>query len=513
MIGMTAGATAMYAAMTSLGHAAESDFSGPIKLEGDPKGTRVLILGAGVAGMTAALELRKAGYAVEVLEYREKAGGRCWSLRGGDSYTELGGATQKVDFAEGNYINPGPWRIPYNHRGILHYCRQLGVELEPFIQVNHNAYLHATSAFGGKPMRYREIATDYRGNVAELLAKATNAGALDQQIDAADKEALMASLKSFGALNDAFLYEKSEHVSEYRGFDVWPGGGTTGHPKPSELLDFSDILHSKLWNKLNNGDLAEFQMTMFQPVGGMDRIAAAFQREVGDLIKFNCKVTEIRQTEGSVTVTYVPATGDGAPQTTTADWCICTIPFSILSQIEADLSPEMKAIVDSMPYAGSVKFGLEFNRRFWEEDEAIYGGISYTDLPISLISYPATGYHKQGPAVLLGGYSWGATAQQFTAMTPEDRVKWALEYGSRIHPQYPKEFRSGVAVAWHRVPWTLGCYGLWRDKEADYDNATKFDGRIVMAGEHISFIPAWQEGAVLSSLNAVTRLHDRVMKG
>lgn len=113
MIGMTAGATAMYAAMTSLGHAAESDFSGPIKLEGDPKGTRVLILGAGVAGMTAALELRKAGYAVEVLEYREKAGGRCWSLRGGDSYTELGGATQKVDFAEGNYINPGPWRIPY----------------------------------------------------------------------------------------------------------------------------------------------------------------------------------------------------------------------------------------------------------------------------------------------------------------------------------------------------------------------------------------------------------------
>ncbi|MFC0813619.1 FAD-dependent oxidoreductase, partial [Paracoccus panacisoli] len=90
MIGAAAGSSAMYAAMTSLGHAAESPYKGPIKLDGDPKGAKVLILGAGLAGMTAALELRAAGYEVEILEYREKAGGRCWTLRSGDSYTELG---------------------------------------------------------------------------------------------------------------------------------------------------------------------------------------------------------------------------------------------------------------------------------------------------------------------------------------------------------------------------------------------------------------------------------------
>ena len=118
MIGATAGATAMYAAMTSLGHAAESYYNGPVRLEGDPKGAKVLILGAGLAGMTAALELRKAGYQVEILEYREKAGGRCWTLHAGDSFTELGGATQhevaqRLDQARafGNRHEAGRWNL------------------------------------------------------------------------------------------------------------------------------------------------------------------------------------------------------------------------------------------------------------------------------------------------------------------------------------------------------------------------------------------------------------------
>lgn len=127
LIGVTAGSAVMYQAMTSLGLAAESGYKGPIKLEGDPKGATVLILGAGLAGMTAALELRNAGYKVQILEYNGRAGGRNWTIRGGDTFTELGGATQKCEFDEGLYINPGPWRIPYHHNGVLDYCKRLGV--------------------------------------------------------------------------------------------------------------------------------------------------------------------------------------------------------------------------------------------------------------------------------------------------------------------------------------------------------------------------------------------------
>ncbi|MBV9461894.1 MAG: FAD-dependent oxidoreductase, partial [Bradyrhizobium sp.] len=91
LIGAMAGSAAMYQAMTSLGFASESRYRGPIRLEGNPRGATVLILGAGLAGMTAALELRNAGYQVQVLEFNDRAGGRNWTLRGGDSFTELGG--------------------------------------------------------------------------------------------------------------------------------------------------------------------------------------------------------------------------------------------------------------------------------------------------------------------------------------------------------------------------------------------------------------------------------------
>lgn len=114
LIGTVAGSAAMYQAMTSLGFAADSPYSGPIKLEGDPKGASVLILGAGLAGLVAALELRKAGYKVQILEYADRIGGRCWTLRGGDRYTELGGFEQQCAFDKGVYFNPGPWRIPYS---------------------------------------------------------------------------------------------------------------------------------------------------------------------------------------------------------------------------------------------------------------------------------------------------------------------------------------------------------------------------------------------------------------
>ena len=153
-----------------------SGYKGPIKLDGDPKGASVLILGAGLAGMTAALELRKAGYKVQVLEFNSRAGGRNWTLRGGDTFTELGGFQQTCEFEQGLYINPGPWRIPYHHRALLDYCKRLNVALEPFIQLNHNALLHAASAFGGKPQRIRDIKTDFQGQVSELLAKVNAAG-------------------------------------------------------------------------------------------------------------------------------------------------------------------------------------------------------------------------------------------------------------------------------------------------------------------------------------------------
>ncbi len=515
MIGTVAGTAAMYQAMTSLGHAADSTYRGPPRLEGDVRGASVLILGAGLAGLTAAIELRKAGYRVEVLEYQNRAGGRCWTIRGGDTVTELGGFTQRCEFDRGMYFNPGPWRIPYNHYAVLDTCRRYGVALEPFVQINNNAWLHNTHAFGCRPLRYREIQSDFHGAVAELLAKTVTQARLDAPITGEDGEALLAALRSWGALDRDYTYRESLLTSHRRGFAKDPGGGPGGAPEPSKPLDPRDVMRSGLWRYLSNGLRYEFQMTMFQPVGGMDAIAQALFREVGpEIVRFGRKVTEIRQNERGVTVHHVDARQGGGPVTSTADWCICTIPLTVLSQTEMDVNPRMRAAIDVVSYDSSAKVGLQFKRRFWEEDEGIYGGISYTNLPISLISYPSAGFLSGGKGVLLGAYPYGGVyAYEMTSMAPEERVRRAVEWGSAIHPrQYRQEFETGISVGWHRVPWMLGCAGHWTEESRaeHYASLTAIDNRLVLAGEHASHLPAWQEGSILSALDAVGRLHQRV---
>lgn len=515
MVGAVAGGAAMYQAMAALGHAAESPYRGPPRLDGDARGASVLVLGAGLAGMTAALELSKAGYRVKVLEYETgRAGGRCWTIRGGDRHEELGGAAQECRFAEGEYLNPGPWRIPHHHHAVLDYCRRLGVALEPFVQVNHNALVHGAGAFGGVPQRYRAIQADYHGHVAEMLSKATRQGALDEAVSREDREILLASLRAWGALGADMRYAKGAASSNRRGFARDAGGGADSAPVPSEPLRPEDVLRSRLWSYLANGALYEFQTTMFQPVGGMDMIARAFERETAPMIQRGAKVTAIRQDDGGVTVAYEDRASGGAERTERADWCVCTLPLSVLAQVEPQVSPAMSAAIQAVPYAASVKVGLQFRRRFWEEDEHIYGGVSYTDLPIRLISYPSTGYMKPGPAVLLGAYAFGPFAYEFTSLPPQERARRALEWGGRLHPQYAAEHDgAAVSVGWSRVPSTLGCYGVWTDalRARHYEDLCRIDGRLVLAGEHASHIPAWMEGAILSALDAVGRLHRRVV--
>ena len=165
-----------------------------------------------------------------MLEYNLRPGGRNWTIRGGDTYTELGGATQTCEFDAGLYLNPGPWRIPYHHHAILDYCRRFGVALEPFIQLNHNAYLHSANAFDGKPQRIREIKADFDGGVAELLAKATRKGALDDAVSKEDQEILLEALRVARRARQGLPLSGRRRLPRHRGYAKDPGGGLGAEP-------------------------------------------------------------------------------------------------------------------------------------------------------------------------------------------------------------------------------------------------------------------------------------------
>jgi monoamine oxidase len=185
----------------------------------------------------------------------------------------------------------------------------------------------------------------------------------------------------------------------------------------------------------------------------------------------------------------------------------------VLRTIPADFSPAFAASIARVDYLASFKIGLEFKRRFWEEDDRIMSGITRTDQSIVQVWYPSYGYFGRR-GVLTGAYTTGERAIAWGALSPGEREARAVREGARIHPQYPAEFVSSFSVAWAKTPYSLGAWVAWTDetRRHDYPILSQPDGRIYLAGEHMSYINAWQAGALESARSVVLALHERVQR-
>jgi monoamine oxidase len=501
------------AGMDALGFGFSSAHAQPPVLGGGGRKAKVVILGAGLAGMTAAYELTKAGYQCQIIESRSFAGGRCQTARGGFTTTDLVGNRQTCEFDPGLYLNHGAWRIPYHHRSTLHYTKLFGVPLEIFVNDNDASYVYFERGSGPlarKRVRKGEIAADARGHVAELIAKVASRGGLDDAISAQDRDLFIAYMVNEGRLSPTDLHYGG---ADGRGYLVDPGAGVDPGPgKPSVPYSLSDVLHSKSWQVLTSVTEYDQQRTMFQPVGGMDQIAKAFERQVGTMIRYSSPVEQIRQTGSGVTVAYHDASG--AKAEITADYCICTIPLSVLRGIDANFSAPFKTAMAAASYAPVNKIGLQMKRRFWEEDDFIYGGHIYTDMPgIGSISFPSTGWQGQ-KGVILGYYAFGADAARVSAKSPAARAAFAVAAGQKIFPQYAENFENAFSFSWHLEKNSLGGWADWSEdaRKTAYPVLCAPDGRIYLAGEHLTYNAGWQASAIESAWQQIAKLHARVQQ-
>src|ERR1700737_3323212 len=189
-VGHAGGFGAAYVLMQSLGLlATPASKASTVRLAANSgKGKSVVILGAGIAGMVAAWELKKAGYNCTILEARDRAGGRNWTIRGGTRVEMTDGTAETCRFAEGHHFNAGPARLPSQHQTILGYCREFGVPLEVEVNSSRSSLLQCDSLNGGQTVEQRQVMNDTRGHVAELLAKSSNAPALDELLTKEDKQ-------------------------------------------------------------------------------------------------------------------------------------------------------------------------------------------------------------------------------------------------------------------------------------------------------------------------------------
>ena len=508
-LGGVGGTALVLAGMSALGFGIEARAAAPPQLGGGGKGKKVIVLGSGVAGLTAAYELTKAGYQVVLLEARDRVGGRSYTARKGTQLTELGGQPQTCTFDDGLYINPGPWRIPYWHKGYLHYCKTLGVPLELFNNDNDHSPIYFSKGKGplaGKLVRKGEIAADTRGYASEMLAKQVDQGALDQRFSPGDKELFLNYLRSEGHLEGKDMRYLGV---EGRDPSVYPGAGLQPQVNSTPYA-LTDILHSGTWQTLQSVSPLDQQRTMFEPIGGMDQLPAGFARSFKPgVIRLGHVVESIKQSPGSVTVTYKD--GHGKDGSLTADFCVCTIPLSVLRTIDVQCSAKFKAAIAAVSYAPVGKIGLQMKTRFWEENHQLYGGHVYYDDPdIGSISLPSTGWlGKKG--VILGYYNFGAAAAKISAKSLADRQAFAAMMGTKVFPEYGPSVESSFSIAWHRVPFNLGGWAQWSDeaRKDAYPTLLEPDGRLYLAGEHLSYLTGWQEGGIESAWQQIAKLDQR----
>jgi monoamine oxidase len=497
LVGKAGGIAAAYRTMAAMGLLAiPAAYAGPPPLP-PGKRQRIVIIGAGIAGMVLAYELRKAGYAPRILEARTRPGGRNWSLRGGDTIEETS-STQHVgwDRAPHLYFNPGPARLPYHHQGILSYCRELDVPLEVMSNDNRGALLQNDAAFGGKPQRNRQVVEDIRGYVAELAAKAIDQNALTQAVTTDDKERMRGLLRSFGALDKDMNYKGSGRA----GFSDPPGGGTHSGVR-TQPLDLHAILDAGFWQyNTNFGESWDQAATMMQPIGGMGRIGEAFGRALHGVIQYGAEVRALQRTVAGSRIVWRDVRTH-IEHAIEAPLVVITTPLPVLRTIQADFAPEVRTAIEAVDYVSAVKVAFQAERRFWELDEAIYGGISWTSRDITQVWYPSAGLHQR-KGILVGAYIWSDDiGDRFSAMPPAARVTAALDDGERLHTNYRSHLTNGVTVAWKNIPFSGGAWSEWsrNARSQHYATLLKGDGPFLFAGEHVSYINGWQEGAVRSA--------------
>lgn len=448
------------------------------------KPKKVIIVGAGLAGLSAGYELIQAGHDVQILEAQHRVGGRIYTLR--------------EPFAKGLYAEAGAMRIPRAHKLTMAYVNKFDLQTQDFMMSNSQAYVY----IDGFKRRMSEIQAN--PDVLEFETSDKEKGKLAGDNWEELIKPLVQKIEKEG-WDDVIKKYDQYSVREFLELNGW----SEGLIEMFGLLNNQESVMNSSFLELFREDGGNYYTNMCEIVGGMDNLSHAFLPALNSYIRYGAKMVAVDQTPDEAIIHYHTPAGHFE---TRADYAIITVPFPVLRHVEI-LKPFSRAkqrAIRQLHYDASAKIFFQMKRRFWETDEDIHGGGTVTDLAIRNLFY--TNYGKEtGRGILLASYTWSEDAQRWGSLPPHERIHQALENVAAIHPQAREEFEAGASHMWHDDPFAGGAFALFDPGQQTllHDEIVKPEGRIHFAGEHASLYHAWIQGAFESGIRAAIEIHKK----
>lgn len=485
---------------------------------------KVAIIGAGVAGLTAAFELRRFGVDITIFEATNRVGGRVH--------------THYFDREKKLYGELGAMRVPKSHKYTMHYIKKFGLEIEDFSQTSPETFIY---------VRGVRVRNDSDGIlVSEYIYPLFNMTETEKKIKWFDLIDYVGEYPIYMMPEDVRpqIVQTKENYSPF--IDYWDCVSTK---KAMRALGLSfgaiDMLSSIIptafpfWYDSHIEVLNEYYTGAFRDLirikGGFSLLPEAFYHSlisdnpteygninVGTLsdVEFNFSrpVRGIQYDERGYIVIETSDNEFKNIECENFDYIVCAIPFSCLRNIS--VFPPFSSIkhqaIREVNYTESQKTLLLCNRRFWQ-DQGIDGGGSVTDLPISSIWYPARGKTDEY-AVLLASYNINKDARRLGTQPIEVRIEMIKRQVEAVHG-LPYGYLDDIvedyaSVNWGDEPYELGCFFYFQPEQKKLFSKAmtipEYDNRVFFAGEHISNYHGWQNGAFETGLYAAQNIIKRM---
>ena len=448
----------------------------------------IAIVGAGLAGLACAYELKRQGITAKLYDAASRVGGRCWSLR---------------HFFPGQVAERGGEFIDTPHKTLLGYVKELGLTLEDVDKQPGEVFYY----FGGQRYFESAIIDEYRAFVPvmrEDLRKLSNQPtAADHTIDdlLLDSMSLGEYLDRRGAGELLKAVIEQAYKAEY-GLEI----------DQQSCLNFLLFIHADRRSKFTPFGI--FSDERYHVVEGNDRIAEGLSKRLPGQIEPDLRLVRVLKTvTGKIELSL---TRGAATRTSSFDAVVLALPFTTLREVELHDSlglPSWKIdAINLLGYGTNAKMMLGFNGRPWLALDG--NGESYSDLAHHQLTWETNPTRATANRGVITDYSSGARGAGLNPVNSQSEAALFLSDLNLIFPgaltAATRDGSGNLRVHlehWPSNPFARGSYTCYRPGQftSIAGNESRPIGNLYFAGEHTNSFYEWQgfmEGAALSGLAA-----------